>query len=147
MPRVETSTPAGTPTPIGPYSHIARVDRSITIGGTAGVDPDTNQLAGRDVAAQTRRIIETFRVMLASEESDLDHVVHVNVYLRSMADFEAMNAAYADGFGGHRPARTVIGVADLPKPGVLVTMSLTAVVADRPAIRPTSVADIPVSRP
>jgi len=104
MPRVETSTPAGTPTPIGPYSHIARVDRSITIGGTAGVDPDTNQLAGRDVAAQTRRIIETFRVMLASEESDLDHVVHVNVYLRSMADFEAMNAAYADGFGGHRPA-------------------------------------------
>jgi 2-iminobutanoate/2-iminopropanoate deaminase len=85
--------------------------------------------------------------MLASEDPDLDHVVHVNVYLRSMADFDAMNEAYADAFGGHRPARTVIGVADLPKPGVVVTMSLTAVVADQPAIRPTSVADIPVNRP
>jgi 2-iminobutanoate/2-iminopropanoate deaminase len=70
----------------------------------------------------------------------------VNVYLRSMRDFEAMNEAYAEGFGGHRPARTVIGVADLPKPGVLVTMSLTAVVADHPAVRPTSVADIPAPR-
>jgi 2-iminobutanoate/2-iminopropanoate deaminase len=147
MPRVETSTPAGTPTPIGPYSHIARVDRSITIGGTAGLDPDTNQLAGSDVRTQTRQILENFKVMLASEESDLDHVVHVSVYLTSMADFQAMNEAYAEGFGSHRPARTVIGVAELPMPGVLVTMSLTAVVADRPAIRPTSLSDIPAPRP
>ena len=146
MPRVETTTPAGTPTPIGPYNHLARVDRSITIGGTAGVDPDTNQLVGPDVASQTRRIIETFAVLLASEDSDLDHVVHVNVYLRSMADFEAMNEAYAESFGDHRPARTVIGVADLPKPGVLVTMGLTAVVGDRSASRPTSLSDIPASR-
>ena len=60
MPRVQTSTPEGTPTPIGPYSHIAVVGRSITIGGTAGVDPATNRLAGPDVATQTHRILETF---------------------------------------------------------------------------------------
>ena len=146
MSTVETSTPPNTPQPIGPYSHIARVDRSLTIGGTAGVDPDTDRLAGPDVASQTRRIIETFRVLLASEDSDLDHVVHVNVYLRSMADFEAMNEAYAEAFGAHRPARTVIGVAELPKPGVVVTMGLTAVVADRAENRPTSLSDIPVPR-
>ena len=46
MPRVETSTPPNTPTPIGPYSHVARVGTFITIGGTAGVDPATNRLAG-----------------------------------------------------------------------------------------------------
>ena len=130
MPSVQTSTPAGTPTPIGPYRHIAVVGQSITIGATAGVDPATNQLAGPDVGSQTRRILETFRVMLASVGSDLDHVVHVNVYLRSMADFDAMNAAYADALGEHRPARTVIGVNELPKPGVLVTMGLTAVTGD-----------------
>lgn len=84
--------------------------------------------------------------MLASEDSDLDHVVHVNVYLRTMGDFEVMNEAYAEAFGAHRPARTVIGVAGLPKPGVLATMSLSAVVADHPAVRPTSVADIPAPR-
>lgn len=130
MPTVQTSTPPGTPTPIGPYSHISRVGSWITIGGTAGFDPVTGALAGPDVGSQTRRILESFSVMLASVGSDLAHVVHVNVFLADMADFEAMNAAYAEVMGAHRPARTVIGVAALPKPGVRLTMNLTAVTAD-----------------
>lgn len=127
MPTVETSTPTNTPTPIGPYSHIARVGPFISIGGTAGVDPATGQLAGPDVAAQTRQILRSFAVMLASVGSDLAHVVHVNVFLLKMSDFEAMNAAYVEAMGVHRPARTVIGVAELPRPGMRVTMNLTAV--------------------
>jgi 2-iminobutanoate/2-iminopropanoate deaminase len=124
---VETSTPPNTPTPIGPYNHIAKVGPYITIGGTAGFDPATGQLAGPDVAAQTRRILDSFRVMLQSVGSDLDHVVHINIFLLEMRDFEAMNAAYIEKMGAHRPARTVIGVAELPKPGVRLTMNLTAV--------------------
>ena len=130
MPEVETSTPPNTPTPIGPYNHIARVERSITIGGTAGVDPATGQLAGPDVGSQTRQILDSFRVMLESVGSDLEHVVHVNVFLWRMTDFDAMNAAYVEKMGEHRPARTVIGVRELPKPGVLLTMNLTAVTRD-----------------
>jgi 2-iminobutanoate/2-iminopropanoate deaminase len=130
MPRVETSTPANTPDPIGPYNHVAKVGAFITIGGTAGVDPATGQLAGRDVASQTRQILDSFRVMLSSVGSDLAHVVHVNVFLAQMRDFEAMNAAYVEKMGDHRPARTVIGVRELPKPGVLLTMNLTAVTID-----------------
>lgn len=127
MPKVETSTPPGTPAPIGPYSHIAKVGPWITIGGTAGFDPATGRLAGADVGAQTRRILESFEVMLASAGSDLAHVVHVNVFLLHMSDFEAMNAAYVEAMGEHRPARTVFSVRELPKPGVLLTMNLTAV--------------------
>jgi 2-iminobutanoate/2-iminopropanoate deaminase len=127
MPDVLTSTPPGTPAPIGPYSHVARVGSAITIGGTAGFDPATGELAGPDVASQTRRILDSFAVMLASVGSDLDHVVHVNVFLLRMSDFDAMNAAYVERMGDHRPARTVIGVHELPKPGVLLTMNLTAV--------------------
>jgi 2-iminobutanoate/2-iminopropanoate deaminase len=56
--------------------------------------------------------------------------VHVNVFLGQMSDFEAMNAAYIEKMGGHRPARTVIDVSELPKPGVLLTMNLTAVTSD-----------------
>lgn len=130
MPRVETSTPPNTPTPIGPYSHVARVGDQITIGGTAGVDPATGVLAGPDVATQTRRILDSFAVMLASVDSDLSHVVHVNIFLLHLSDFDAMNAAYVERMGDHRPARTVIGVAELPKPGVLLTMNLTAVTRD-----------------
>jgi 2-iminobutanoate/2-iminopropanoate deaminase len=125
--RVETFTPANTPEPIGPYHHIAKVGPFISIGGTAGVDPATGQLAGADVYSQTKQIIASFRVMLESVDSDLWHIVHVNVFLKDMQDFEEMNRAYVDMLGEHRPARTVIGVAELPKPGALLTMNLTAV--------------------
>lgn len=125
--RVETSTPANTPTPIGPYNHIAKVGPFISIGGTAGVDPETGQLAGPDIYSQTKQILQSFQVMLESVGSDLSHIVHLNVFLMDMLDFEEMNRAYIEMMGDHRPARTVIGVNELPKPGVLLTMNLTAV--------------------
>ncbi len=129
-PVVETSTPPNTPAPIGPYHHVAKVGPFISIGGTAGVEPATGRLAGADVASQTRRILQSFATMLESVGSDLDHVVHLNVFLLNMADFEEMNRAYVEGMGDHRPARTVVAVKELPKPGVLLTMNLTAVTRD-----------------
>ncbi len=126
-PHVELSTPPNTPKPIGPYNHNAKVGPFITIGGTAGVDPQTGLLAGADIASQTRQILASFQVMLASVGSDLEHVVHVNIFLKDMSDFAAMNQAYNEVMGSHLPARTVIGVSELPKPGVLLTMNLTAV--------------------
>jgi 2-iminobutanoate/2-iminopropanoate deaminase len=125
--RVETFTPPNTPTPIGPYNHVAKVGQHISIGGTAGVDPNTGKLTGSDVASQTRQILKSFKVMLEAVGSDLDHVVHVNIFLKDMSDFDAMNMAYVEMMGVHRPARTVFSVRELPKPGVLLTMNLTAV--------------------
>jgi 2-iminobutanoate/2-iminopropanoate deaminase len=125
--RVQTFTPPNTPKPIGPYNHIAKVGEHISIGGTAGFDPATGQLAGPDIATQTRRILRSFEVMLEAAGSDLSHVLHVNIFLLQMSDFEAMNAAYVEMMGEHRPARTVVAVKELPKPGVLLTMNLTAV--------------------
>jgi 2-iminobutanoate/2-iminopropanoate deaminase len=130
VPKVETSTPPNTPTPIGPYSHIAKVGSVITIGGTAGINPATGELAGPDVQSQTLQILDSFKVMLESVGSDLAHVVHVNIFLKEMGDFEAMNVAYIQRMGEYQPARTVIGVRELPKPGVLLTMNLTAVTID-----------------
>ena len=127
MPEVETSTPPSTPEPIGPYNHIAKVGAFVTIGGTAGVDPATGRLAGATIESQTGQILDSFRVMLESVGSDLAHVVHINIFLGELRDFDAMNAAYIEKMGPHRPARTVIGVRELPKPGVLLTMNLTAV--------------------
>ena len=126
-PKVETSTPPNTPNPIGPYNHIAKVDQFISIGGTAGFNPNSGQLAGPDVYSQAKQILESFRVMLESVASDLEHIVHLNVFLKDMHDFDEMNRAYVEAMGNHRPARTVIGVNELPKPGVLLTMNLTAV--------------------
>lgn len=129
-PVVETSTPAHTPTPIGPYNHISKVGPFITIGGTAGFNTTDGQLAGSDVYSQAKQILASFRVMLESVGSNLDHVIHIHVFMKEMRDFGEMNRAYVEMMGTHRPARTVIGVNELPKPGVLLTMNLTAVTID-----------------
>jgi len=128
--KVETSTPPNTMKPIGPYSHIAKSGSHIVISATAGVDPATGELAGPDVGAQTTQILKAFQIMLGSVGSELSDILHINVFLKDMADFDRMNAAYAEIMDGHRPARTCIAVADLPKSGALVTMNCTAVASD-----------------
>ena len=125
--KVERFTPAGTMAPVGPYSHIAKVGQFITIGAAAGVDPATGDLVGPDVASQTRQILEAFEIMLATVGSNLDHVIHINVFLADMQDFDRMNGAYSEKMGQRRPARTAIAVSGLPKPGAMLTMNLTAV--------------------
>jgi 2-iminobutanoate/2-iminopropanoate deaminase len=113
--RLATLCSANTSTPIGPYNHITKVGQVITIGGTAGVDPATGQLAGADVYAQTTQILKSFKIMLEEVDSDLDHVMHINVFLKNMSDFDQMNTGYTAAMGTHRPARTVVGVNELPK--------------------------------
>ena len=124
---VETYTPKNTPTPIGPYNHIAKVGQFITIGGVAGINPKTGELAGPDVFSQTVQILDSFNIMLNSVGSNLEHIVHINVFLLEMNDFEKMNQAYVEKMGDYRPARSVIGVSELPKPGFRLTMNLTAI--------------------
>ena len=130
MSKVEVSTPPNTPNPIGPYNHVAKVGQFLTIGGMAGVNPATGQLAGDNAYAQARQILESCRICLEAAGSDLNHVIHIQVFLKNVSDFEEMNRAYVDAMGDHLPARTVIGVSDLPKPGFLLTMNLTAVTKD-----------------
>lgn len=94
------------------------------------MNPETGKLAGDNIAAQTRQILQSFDTMLRSVGSDLNHVVHIHIFLKEMNDFDQMNEAYIEVMGDHRPARTVIGARELPKPGFRVLMNLTAVEAD-----------------
>ena len=131
---VVTMTPDGVMEPIGPYSHLSRAGDLIMISATAGVDPESNELAGPGVVAQTERILASFERMLDAAGSDLAHVLHINVFLKDMSDFDEMNDAYSRFMGTLRPARTAVAVSDLPKPGARLTMNLTAVAAgDRKA--------------
>ena len=125
--KVERFTPTNVMKPIGPYSHIAKAGPFISISGTAGVDPVTNQLAGPDVQAQTRQILRSFRTMLQGVGASMSQIMHVHVFLKHVEDFEAMNRAYQEEMGEHLPARTVICVKDLPKEGARLTMNLTAI--------------------
>jgi 2-iminobutanoate/2-iminopropanoate deaminase len=125
--KVETFTPTNVMKPIGPYSHIAKAGPFITISATAGVDPATGELAGPTVHAQARQILASFRTMLESVGAGLEQVMHVQVYLLRIEDFDELNRAYSEVFSVHLPARTVVGVNALPKKGALLSMSLQAV--------------------
>lgn len=115
--------------PIGPYSHAVMAGGQIFISGTPGVDPATGQLAGPDAYTQTRQTLKNVEAMLAGASANLDDVVHIQVNMLDVAEFAEMNRAYAEMFSEPYPARTVIGVAALPKPGARLTMNVIAVAA------------------
>lgn len=126
--KIETITPVDMFEPIGPYSHLTKAGPFITISGTPGVDPITSKMAGTDAYSQAKQIVQNFSSMLSGVGASLNDVMHVHIFLIRVEDFQEMNRAYAEEFGAHLPARTVICVADLPKKGALMTMNLTAFV-------------------
>jgi 2-iminobutanoate/2-iminopropanoate deaminase len=113
MPREAVHSPAA-PRAIGPYSHAAAAGGALFLSGQTPIDPDTGSLVEGDVTAQTRRVFANLAHVLAASGADFSDVVKVNVYLTSMDDFEAMNAAYAEVFAAPFPARTTVAVAALP---------------------------------
>ena len=105
----------GAPAAIGPYSHAIVAGELVFTSGVIGSDPATGELVAADVDAQTRQALANLEAILKSAGSGLHRVVKCTVFLQSMGDFAAMNAIYAERFGAHRPARSTIEVAALPK--------------------------------
>ena len=79
------------------------------------------------VAAQTRQALANLRDHLEVEGAALDQVVKTTVFVRHISDFPAMNAAYGEVFGDHRPARSTVAVAGLPL-GALIEIEAWAYV-------------------
>jgi len=103
------------PKAIGPYSQAIRSGDFIFCAGQVGLDPATGEAVQGDVKAQTARILDNLAGVLAAAGSDLAHVLKTTVFLTDMGDFAAMNEIYAQKFGDHRPARSTIGIAALPR--------------------------------
>jgi 2-iminobutanoate/2-iminopropanoate deaminase len=108
------ATPAA-PAAIGPYSQAVRVGDLVFTAGQIALDPESMTVVSGGVAEQTTRVFENLRAVLAAEGLDFRHVVKTTVFLRDMADFGAMNEVYASVMGDHRPARSTVAVAGLPK--------------------------------
>lgn len=98
---------------VGPYSHAVEANGFIFVSGTGPVDEAFN-VEMKDVKKATQMVLDNVRKILKMAGSDLDKVVKVNVYLRDMADFSAMNEAYATYFPKDPPARTCVAVKQLP---------------------------------
>lgn len=104
------------PAPVGPYSHAVRLSGGslIMLSGQTPIDPESGALVGADVPAQARQVFANLVAVLEAAGLTLENLVKVNVYLTSMADFDAMNAVYAELLNEPYPARTTVAVAGLP---------------------------------
>jgi 2-iminobutanoate/2-iminopropanoate deaminase len=105
----------GAPKAIGPYSQAVIVEKIIYTAGQISLDPKSNDLVGKTTAEQTDQVLKNLAAVLKAAGSGLSHVIKTTVYLVDMADFPAMNEVYARHFGGHKPARSTIQAAALPK--------------------------------
>jgi len=114
MPLTVVSTPDA-PKAIGPYSQAIVHGGMVYTAGQVALDPATMELVPGAVGDQTERVFANLKAVLTAAGSRLDRVVKTTVYLADMADFAAMNEVYAKHFGDHRPARSTVAVAGLPK--------------------------------
>ena len=103
------------PKAIGPYSQAIVSDGTVFTAGQIALDPKTGAIVGTTTAEQTDQVLKNLEAILKTAGSSLALVVKTTVYLLDMADFPAMNEVYAKHFGAHKPARTTIQAAALPK--------------------------------
>jgi len=102
------------PAAIGPYSQAIVVDRLVFTSGQIPLAADGTLVTG-DIATQTRQVLANLAAVLAAAGGSLGDVVKTTVFLKDLADFAAMNAVYEQAFGSHKPARSTVEVARLPR--------------------------------
>ena len=110
-----TISSQGAPRAIGPYSQGITANGFLFTAGQVGFDPASGELVDGGISEQTHRVLQNIRAILRAGGTDVEHVVKTTVFLVDMADFALMNEVYAEFFGDHRPARSTVAVASLPR--------------------------------
>lgn len=102
----------------GPYSPAVRAGDWVVLSGQLGLDPATGRLVD-GLEAQARQVLANLQAVIGDCGAAMADVAKTMVFMTDLAGFPAVNAAYAEAFGSHRPARSTIQVAGLPM-GALV---------------------------
>ena len=106
------------PAAIGPYSQAIQTGEMLFTSGQLGLDPQTGSLP-EGIQAQTSQALANVNAILKEAGFTRENVVKTTVFLKDMTDFGAVNEIYADFFGDHKPARSCVEVARLPKNGLV----------------------------
>lgn len=102
------------PRAIGPYSQAIALDKLVFTSGQIPLAADGTPVTG-DITAQAEQVIANLRAVLAAAGAKMDDVVKTTVFLKDWDDFAAMNKVYEQAFGSHKPARSTVEVARLPR--------------------------------
>jgi len=107
------------PQAIGPYSQAVEAGGFVFVSGQIPLDPKAGTVAMGDIKAQARLVLENAKAILAAADCSLTSIVRTTIYLKSMADFSAVNEVYGGYFPSDPPARSTVEVSRLPKDVVL----------------------------
>ncbi|MCI0484708.1 MAG: RidA family protein [candidate division NC10 bacterium] len=113
------------PKAVGPYVQGVKAHGFLFTAGQIGLDPATGKLVEGGIEAQTRRVLENLKAVVEAAGTSFQQAVKATVYLTDLSHFQAMNQIYATYFESQSPARSTIGVAQLPL-GALVEIELVA---------------------
>ncbi len=116
---------ADAPEAIGPYSQAIAVDGWLYTSGQIPLDPATGEMVEGDFETQTRQVLSNLTAVLEAAGCTFGDIVKATVYVADMADFPRLNKLYAEAMGEHRPARSTVQAAQLPK-GSRVEIDLVA---------------------
>lgn len=112
----EAVHPAGAIPPLGPYSHAISTGDFLFCSGQLPIDPaQPGGAPPAGIEAQTRRVLENLRLVLEARGLDFSDVVKTTVFMTNLAEFQGMNAVYAEYFPAPFPARSTVQVAALPR--------------------------------
>ncbi len=110
------------PAAIGPYSQAVQYGNFLFVSGQIAIDPQTGNLVGGDIEAQTEQVLKNLTAIIAEAGMAVAGVVKCSCFLKDMNDFARFNAVYENYFGESLPARETVEVSRLPK-DVLVEVS------------------------
>lgn len=102
------------PAAIGPYSQAIGIHGFIFVSGQLGLNP-TNMILEQGVEAQAHQALKNIKAILQMANKNFSDIIKTTIFLVNMDDFAQVNIIYADYFGNHRPARSCVAVAKLPK--------------------------------
>ena len=109
--------------PVGPYTPVVRAGDWLVVSGQVGIND--GKLVTGGVQAELRQALANLRALLEGEGASLTDVAKTTLFLRHIDDYAAVNEAYVEAFGDHRPARSAVAVAGLPL-GALVEVEAWA---------------------
>jgi len=119
------------PKAIGPYSQAIEVEGMLYCSGQIPINPETGEMVPGGIAEQTKQVLKNLSQLLIVGGSNLNYVIKTTVFMTDLSQFDEVNKIYAQTFGAHKPARSTVQVAALPKGALIEIEAIAAILEAR----------------
>lgn len=115
------------PAAVGAYSQGIKVGNLIFTSGQLPMDPKTGQIIDGNIQEMTTQCLKNVEAVVKGAGGKVENIAKVNIYVTNVEEFSVINEAYADFFGEHKPARSLVEASNLPKGAEIEIEAIAAV--------------------